>query len=319
MMGRGAASPPSRVVVIGAGTMGAGIATCFALAGSAVAVTARRPASLERAERQIEASLEQLVTHAGLGRDAARGARALVDLTSDAGDALPDAELVIESVVEDFEVKRALLTSLEEHVASDAVLTTNTSSLSVAALAEGLQRPGRFAALHWFNPAELIPLVEVVAAPTTRRETVDRLMGWALGVGKAPVHLKRDTAGFVANRLQYALMREAYALVESGVCDYEAVDTAVTAGIGARWAAIGPFQTMDLAGLDVHASVAHQLFPALSCATAVPTALEEALAEGRLGAKSGTGLRGTYDDEARAVLASRRAATLLALGRLDAP
>lgn len=312
--GRGA--PPGRTAVIGAGTMGAGIALCFALSGSSVRLVSRRAESLARARGQIDAALAQLAAHDHVRPEDADAARDRIGLGTDAAAAVEDADLVIESVVEDLDLKRRLLQELESHCRADAVLTTNTSSLSPRALAEVLREPERFAAFHWFNPAELVPLVEVVATPLTAPGTIERLAGWARAAGKVPVVLQREIEGFIANRLQYALLREAYALVESGICDYEAVDTAVTAGLGARWAAIGPFETMDLAGLDVHASVARELFPRLSTAGDVPPALSDAVAAGRLGVKTGSGLRGGYDDDAVARLATRRAETLLTLAAL---
>jgi len=129
-------------------------------------------------------------------------------------------------------------------------VTTNTSSLPLAVLADGLERPERFASLHWFNPPELIELVEVVGSEGTAPETIETLQAWVEALGKAPIVVRRDVPGFVANRLQHALLREAYALVDAGVCSLADVDRAVTHGLGARWAAIGPFETMDLAGLD---------------------------------------------------------------------
>jgi len=132
------------------------------------------------------------------------------------------------------------------------------------------------------------------------------------------VRLARDAPGFVANRLQYALIREAYALVDEGVCDRRAVDAAVTAGLGARWAAVGPFESMDLAGLDVHLAVARRLFPLLSASPAPPPALGGFVEAGDLGVETGRGLRGGYSPDDAAALTHRRAATLLALTGLRA-
>jgi 3-hydroxybutyryl-CoA dehydrogenase len=139
------------------------------------------------------------------------------------------------------------------------------------------------------------------------------LEAWSSELGKRPIVLHVDTPGFVANRLQYALLREGYALVEAGVCRLEDVDLAVTAGLGARWAALGPFQTMDLAGLDVHASVAGALFPELSNATEVPATLTDARTAGAGGAKAGRGLLGAYPRERLAALEERRDRCLVQL------
>src|SRR5207244_4837493 len=127
-----------------------------------------------------------------------------------------------------------------------------TSSLAIGQLAAALEDPGRLAGWHWFHPADLVELVEIVPGEATQRATLDRLAIWSRALGKTPVVLARDKAGFVANRLQYALLREAYALVNERVCTIADVDAAVTAGPRPPWSAVGPFAAMDLAGADLH-------------------------------------------------------------------
>jgi 3-hydroxybutyryl-CoA dehydrogenase len=252
---------PREVAVIGAGTMGAGIARVFADAGSSVRLNARRESSLEAARERLD------------------GASVL--LTTDLDEALSGAQLVVETIVEEVEPKRQVLARAEEAAARGAILTTNTSSLPVAQLAGALKRPDRFAGLHFLNPPELVEVVEIVGADETAPETLESLRRWMDALGKAPVVVRRDLPGFVVNRLQYALLREAYALVDSGVCSFADVDRAVTQGLGARWAAIGPFETMDLAGLDVHAAVAANLWPELSRTTEPSPSIARALEDGR--------------------------------------
>jgi 3-hydroxybutyryl-CoA dehydrogenase len=279
---------PQEVAVVGAGTMGAGIARLFADAGASVRLCARRESSLEAARVR-------------LGEDTTH-----VQLTTSADEALQAAELVIETIVEDVKAKRALLVQAEELALPEAILTTNTSSLRLAALGGELRHLQRFAGLHWLNPPELVEVVEVVGGEHTAPETLETLSSWMEELGKAPVIVRRDTPGFVVNRLQYALLREAYALVDAGVCSFADVDRAVTHGLGARWAAIGPFETMDLAGLDVHSAVAENLWPELANTTEPSPAIAEAL-------ESGHGLRGDHSPEARAALRERRDRVLRAL------
>jgi 3-hydroxyacyl-CoA dehydrogenase len=245
-----------------------------------------------------ESSLEAARTR--LGERAAQ-----VRLTTDSDEALDGADLVIETIVEEADAKRAVLARAEE-LAPTAILTTNTSSLRLAALAEGLRRPGRFAGLHWLNPPELVELVEVVGGERTASETLEVLASWMDQLGKAPVVVRCDVPGFVANRLQYALLREAYALVDAGVCSFADVDRTLTHGLGARWAAIGPFETMDLAGLDVHAAVAANLWPELANGTEPSPSIARAVETGALGVKSGRGLLGEYPPAAAAALVDRR-------------
>jgi 3-hydroxybutyryl-CoA dehydrogenase len=229
-----------------------------------------------------------------------------VRLTTSTDEALAGAELVIETIVEETEPKRAQLARAEELASPEAILTTNTSSLALASLAEGLRRPERFAGLHWFDPPELVELVEVVGGEHTGSETIGTLVAWLERLGKTPVVVRRDLPGFVANRLQYALLREAYALVDAGVCSFADVDRAVIYGLGARWAAVGPFESMDLAGLDVHAAVAANLWPELANDSDLSESIERALETGALGVKSGRGLRGDYGPAAVSALLERR-------------
>lgn len=301
---------PARAVVVGAGTMGARIAACLARAGIAVCATARREETLRSAAATIHAAL-------------AEPAESLVRLTTDADAELARADLVIETIREDHADKTAVLGHVTARVGPDAIVTTNTSSLDLAALATAADGPERFAGLHWFNPADLVRLVEVVPAPDTSAATVETLRGWMVALGKTPVVLARAVPGFVANRLQYALIREAYALVAAGVCTLAEADLAVTGGLGPRWAAVGPFQSMDLAGLDVHLAVAEALFPVLATGSEPPGLLADLVAAGRLGAKSGTGLLGDYPPPRREALAARRDSVLRSISdavtRKEAP
>ena len=279
---------PREVAVVGAGTMGAGIARVFADAGVSVRLCSRRESSLDSARERLGEAL---------GR---------VRLTTSADETLAGADLVIETIVEELEPKRLLLARAEKIASPEAILTTNTSSLPLAALAGVLERPARFAGLHWFNPPELVELVEVVGGERTASETLDVLAGWMEQLGKAPVVIRRDVPGFVANRLQCALLREAYALVDEGVCSFADVDRAVTHGLGARWAGIGPFEAMDLAGLDVHAAVVANLLPELATDREPSASLARVVETGALGVKSGRGLRGDYDHVAAEALVARR-------------
>jgi 3-hydroxybutyryl-CoA dehydrogenase len=266
--------------------MGTGIARTFADGGAAVRLMSRRESSLAAARERV-----------GAGE---------VRMSTSLEEALEGADLVIETIVEEAEPKRKVLARAEELAAHDAFLTTNTSSLPLAALAEDLSRPDRFAGLHFLNPPELVELVEVVGTERTAPEVLETLVDWMEELGKAPIVVRRDVPGFVANRLQYALLREAYSLVDGGVCSFADVDRAVSHGLGARWAAIGPFETMDLAGLDVHAAVAANLWPELANETEPSPSIGRVLETGALGVKSGRGLRGDYSPAAAAALRHRR-------------
>ena len=262
--------------------MGAGMAGVFALGGSEVRLAARTEATLGRARQRIESLAPEAADR--------------VMMTTAIEEALTEADLVVETIAEELDPKQRLLV-LAERVAPAAVLTSNTSSLSLAAIASALEHPGRFAGLHWFNPPELVELVEVVATDATEPDVVDALAGWMHALEKTPIVVRRDVPGYIVNRLQYALLREAFALVEAGICSPADLDVAVTRSLGPRWAAVGPFATMDFGGLDVFLSVARNLLPQLSRATDPPRFLEDAIANGELGAKTGRGLLGDYTPE----------------------
>jgi 3-hydroxybutyryl-CoA dehydrogenase len=307
-------SAPRSAVVIGAGTMGPGIALTFAMAGTTVSLFSRGQSTLDAARRRIDASLELLVRKGAAHPGEASRASERISATTDLDDLDVAVDMVVESIVEDAEPKRAILRAVDERAPEGTILSTDTSSIPLGELSEGLRRPERFMGYHWFNPAELVRLVEVIPTPQTDPALADRLVEWSFAIGKEPVRLSRDIEGFAANRLQYALIREAYLLVEQGVCSFEEVDRVVTAGLGPRWAAVGPFESMDLAGLDVHFAVTRRLFPLLSRRRGVPRSLTRTMRQGALGAKSGRGLRGSYDPATTNELVERRADALLALG-----
>jgi 3-hydroxybutyryl-CoA dehydrogenase len=295
---------PGRAAVVGGGTMGAGIAAAFALAGVATTVVLRRESALAEASEAVAQRLDAQVRLGLASTGQAADARDLVSTRVGGGGGPYD--VVLESVAEELEAKRAVLAQAEGELGEGGVLCSNTSSLAIGELARAVADPGRLAGWHWFHPADLVELVEIIPGPKTQPATLDRLAGWSRALRKQPVVLSREIEGFVANRLQYALLREAYAIVAEGVCSPADVDAAVTSGLGARWAAIGPFASMDLAGLDVHAAVARALFPKLSRATELPELLRETIEKGGLGAAQGMGLRGRYTaDEAASVVEAR--------------
>jgi 3-hydroxybutyryl-CoA dehydrogenase len=310
-----AARPPGSVACIGAGTMGAGIALAFALGGSAATMVARRQPTLDAAWRRIEASVALLTAAGRLPGAEPEAVLGRIAGTTDLDGADLGADLVVESVAEDVAAKRRLYQAIEPRLGPSTILGTCTSSLSLAELAAGLARPERFIGYHWFNPPELLALVEIVPAEATAAAVTDRVEAFSRAIGKQPVRVA-DVPGFVANRLQYALIREAYHLVAAGVCTPADVDRVVTAGLGPRWAAIGPFLSMDLAGLDVHRAVVEQLFPRLSAGTTVPPVLSALTEEGALGVKSGRGLLGRYDERQVQEIIALRARALLMLDSL---
>lgn len=282
--------PGDKVAVIGAGVMGSGIAEVFARAGYRVGLYSRSEATLRRAREAVAATQTLLVRRGLLDADAARAAAERIVPTSSFEKALRDAAFVSESVPEGTALKVELLRRAEQLIAPTALLTTNTSGLSISEMGASLAHPERFLGLHWFNPASLMPVVEVVQGRSTSREAADRVTALAQQIGKIPVRVSRDIPGFLINRLQYALLREAFHLVQEGVARAEDIDTAVRACLGLRWAVLGPMQLADLAGLDTVFSVSGYLLQHLSQSTGVPPLIRSLVESGRLGGKTGGGV-----------------------------
>jgi 3-hydroxybutyryl-CoA dehydrogenase len=239
------------------------------------------------------------------------GAHARVSCGTSIAGSCAGAELIIESVPESLALKLEVLKQAEQAAPADAVVTTNTSSLPLAQLAAGLTRPQRFLGLHWFNPAHLIPLVEVIPVPETSPTVVAWATDYLTEIGKRPLALTRPIPGFLANRLQYALIREALQLVQDGIATHDQIDAVMTDCLGLRWAVLGPMRSTDLAGVGTAVAVARQLFPELSNADAPQRPLTSLLQAGRLGASSGAGFYSYQDGDGVARTRDRLLSTVL--------
>ena len=227
---------------------------------------------------------------------------------------MADADLVVEAVPEDPDLKAQILGRVSAAAPVAAVIASNTSSLPIGGLAEAVGEPERFLGVHWFNPPEWTPGIEVIAGPATDRATVERVLAFLRSVGKRPAEVA-DRAGFVSNRLQMALLREALAIVEEGQTTREHLDEVVRSTFGFRLPFFGPFQIADMAGLDTYVSVFETLERDVGPAFAPPAALREHVAAGRLGAKSGEGFS-AYSDDERSTLLLERDRRYAALSRL---
>jgi 3-hydroxybutyryl-CoA dehydrogenase len=247
---------PRRVAVVGAGRMGGGIAEAFAVAGLGVVVTDATP-ELAAAAREQVAERARAHARAGLLGDEEVSRAETVSAASSIADAAGAADLVLEAVAEDVEVKRSVLAAVEAAAPRDAVIATNTSSLDVEQLSTALGRRERFLGMHWFNPPEWTPGVEVVPVSASDDDVVERVTGFLRAIGKRPA-VVRAGVGFVANRLQMALFSEAVRCVEEGVASAEEVDEVVRSCFGFRLPFFGPFQIATMAGLDIYRAVLEQ-------------------------------------------------------------
>ncbi len=268
-------------VVVGGGTMGADVAIVLARGGCRVTVTDPQPAQRENVQQRVLAGLTDL--------DLAHRAAQVHAVPELQDVAWSDVQLVVECIPEKLDLKQALFAQLVTRAPASAVLTSNSSSFPISAIAQGLPTQERMLGLHFFMPAHLVPLVEVVLGPQTLPQTADALSAFMRGCGSVPVLVRKDKPGFLANRLQHALSREAFAMIDEGVATPEDVDAAVRFGFGFRYLAAGPVMQRDHAGLDVHCAAAATMYPSLSNTAEPSRALRERVQAGRIGMKAGAG------------------------------
>ena len=273
----------ARIAVIGAGLMGHGIAQVFALAGHEVAIYDSVMASLDSATARIVANLKEL------GDDPKAVER--VTPVANLATAVRDADYVVEAVPEDLALKQKLFSEIEKHVRPDTILASNTSVIPITKIMKGLKRRERALGTHWWNPPFLVPLVEVIETQWTSTVTVDFTMKLHAAAGKKPAHVKKDVPGFIGNRLQHALWREAIALVEQGICDAETVDSVVKAAFGRRLAVLGPLENADMVGTDLTLAIHKFVLRDIDSRPGPSPYLEKLVKAGKLGFKSGEGFR----------------------------
>lgn len=293
------------VAMIGAGTMGAGMGMCYAQAGYDVALYDVGSGQLAAALERIGNSQAVFVAEGVISAEEAEAARARISSTTDLAEALDGVQFVLEAAPERLALKQRLFREMEGLCPADTILATNTSGLSITAIATACRFPERVGGQHWANPAEIVPLVEVIRGEQTSDETLDVIYRVTERLGKVPVMVQKDVPGFASNRLQFAVLREALHLVAEGIVSAEDVDRTLKNGVGFRYPWLGPLETADLGGLDTFHSVAQYLLPALSTMQTTPEFFDRLIEQGRLGIKTGEGFY-RYDPEDRDEILRRR-------------
>ena len=293
------------VAVIGAGTMGSGIGGEAARAGCCVRLLDVDEDRLAHGMQVLRRAYNALIDAGTLSERKAEAARKRVTPTTCLETACKGAQLLIEAVSEDLALKKKLFRRFEALCPARAILATNTSGLSITRIASTVKRPARVAGLHFWNPPHVVPLVEVTRGKKTSAATVKTLRDLCLRLGKRPIMVKHDVPGFVGNRIQFAVLREALHLLEKGVATAEDIDTAVSAGPGLRWAFMGPLRTADLGGLDIFNAVSGYLFADLAANKTRAKALSELVKKGNLGAKTGKGFHRYAGKDLGATVAKR--------------
>lgn len=280
---------PQKIAVVGGGLMGAGIALVFARRGHEV--------KLYEPIDTVRATIPSRIAEGLAAVGAAEEARARVTTFAALADAVSDADVVFEAAPEKLDLKRDIFRDLERATGPHCTLASNTSVIPIGDIAALVTDRSRVIGTHWWNPPYLVPLVEVVASAESAVERLDDMMKLLASVGKKPVRVLKDVPGFVGNRLQHALWREAQALISEGVCDAETVDLVVKNSFGLRLAVLGPIENADLVGLDLTLDIHKTVVPGLSVLPGPNPMLERLVAEGKLGFKTKEGFRQWTDEQ----------------------
>ena len=291
--------------VIGTGMMGPGIAGTLAYGGLQTTILSRTAASAAEGLKKALEQLDLLSANGLLDPERALKARTLLTSSDDFNSVIPTVDLVVESAPENMAFKQDLFAQLDALAKPDAVLATNTSGLSITAIASRCKRPERAMTTHFWNPPHLMPLVEIVRGEKTDPAIAEEVRQLLVHCGKVPVIVKRDTPGQLGNRLQMALVREAVHIVQEGIADVEDVDLAARSGFGLRLPMYGIFEHQDMVGLDMAKSILDYVATDLNCEQRAPQQMQDLVAQGNLGVKTGKGFYDWSVKSADAVKARR--------------
>jgi 3-hydroxybutyryl-CoA dehydrogenase len=278
-----------QISVIGAGLMGHGIAQEFAVAGYEVHAHDVSDDRLQKARENIRTNLRMLTEIGLVTQEQARSAQRNIHYSTVLEEAVTETDLVIEAVSEDLEVKRKVFNLLDQLCPPRTIFASNTSSLLPSKLASATHRPDKVLVAHYFNPPYLLPLVEVVRGEKTSDETIAAVFDLLTRVGKSPVIVQKEIPGFIGNRLQAALFREAISIVEKGIASPQDVDIVIKNSFGRRLAAAGIFEVWEIAGWDLILAIVENLIPDLESSTEISALLKEKVQRGELGTKTGKG------------------------------
>lgn len=278
-----------QVAVIGAGIMGHGFAQVFAQKGYRVFLYDIEGRILERAHTRIAANLDTFIDNGLIRKKEKALILDRITLITDLEAAVRNVDFILEAIPELMDLKKEIFKKLDSFAPPHAILASNTSGLSITEMSSVTRRPDKTIIVHGINPPHIIPVVEIVRGEKTSAETAELTYRFMLKAGKKPIRLLREVPGFLFNRLQFALYREAVHCLETGVASAEDIDTLVKAGYGFRLATLGPLETSDFGGLDTFYRVAQNLFPQISDSKTPPEILKKLNEEGKLGVKTGEG------------------------------
>ena len=305
----------SNVAVIGLGTMGHGIAQTFAMAGCEVTGFDDLEVASDSLHDRISHNLRDFVGAELFPADQVDDVLKRISVCRSEADAVRDAQFVTEAIREDLAAKQALFERLEALVADDTILASNSSTFPISQSGVRLRRPERAIVTHWFNPPHIVPTVEVVGSPRTSAETIQTTLELLRRAGKLAIHIKQELPGFLVNRVQIAVMREVWDLLDRGIASVEDIDAAIQGSMGFRLAALGPLRIHDFGGLDVQTAVFRNLAPEIASGTEVPATVQRIVEDGHLGFKTGCGFY-KYSPESAENVRSHRDQRFLSLLKL---
>jgi len=294
-----------KVAVVGTGLMGHGIAQAFAQERFQVNLTDTSESALAVVKDRIRSNLVTFVEGELISQNEAEEILARIHVSTNLGQAMREADFVTEAIFEDLEAKQSIFEEMDKYCSPDTILASNTSSFRMTDISSRMRNPERAIITHWFNPPHLVPLVEVVLGRNTSEETYQTTNELLLKIKKVPVRVRQEIPGFLINRIQTAIHREMYSLLEMGAASAEDLDLAVKASLGFRLASIGPLLVRDLAGLDVLCKVEDWLVKEIESSTEVNKILKDMVARGELGVKTGKGFFEFTPESVTAIIKER--------------
>lgn len=304
-----------QIAVIGAGLMGHGIAQVFAVGGHRVVVQDSVPEALATVHERIKANLTRMAEYELVSAAAIPDILSRVTCTTDLIEACRGADIVVEAIVENLPVKQELFARLDALCPERTILCSNTSVISITQIASTSQRRERILGTHFWNPPYLVPLVEVIRTEETAEACMDKIMTLMRDCGKEPVRVNKDVPGFIANRMQHALWREAFAIIDEGICDAATVDVAVRNSFGIRLPVLGPVANADLVGLDLTLAIHDYILPHINASPEPSETLRRHVAAKELGFKTGTGFQDWTPDSIAALRAQLATHLMVMLAR----
>lgn len=278
----------NKIVIAGAGTMGYSMAQIFARYGYKTEIYDLSEKAIENAKGKIKLNTDTLIEEKEISETEAQVILNNLSYTT-SKDCFKDCDLVVESIIENLKVKQGFYGEISKLVKDECILATNTSGLSVNAIGEYVNKPERFIGMHWFNPSHLILLIEIIKGDKTSDKTAKAIFDLSVNIKKKPVIVNKDVLGFAANRIQFAVLREALYLVENGVVSKEGIDDLMKYGLGFRYACLGPLEVVDFGGVDTFHHISEYLMKDLCDSKDVPALLDEVYRKGNYGIKTKCG------------------------------